>query len=1197
MKRNTLYTVNKWNKPAFMQNIYEDGGNINDTNIFGIAKADNPFSKQVMAGGLKSMANTSIGGGIVGGLSGAVGGLAYKGISGGLDSGAGSAVNKIGGTVGGVVGKVNPLLGAAITVGSGVIGGGINALFGTSVDQKKLSEANAGTSAYNNFVSNAETFDAIQGPVAQANVQDAYRGGVFKKGWASRRNKALKQERADARSWAYRGIDNNIYNISDDQMNDSLYNFKSFGGPLKKCYSYGGPLGFSPGALGIMQNDKYLDAINNRSAAIMGKPTYGNTATTQPTQFAEGGSMGFGFLDGFSSDPIGAVVRYQQNLDKEEAALEAQEEYEARLAENAALQKRLDDLSQGYTNLQNTLANIPITLTPSLPQATTPQLQEEYTPSVAAPVATRKSGNPTWDYVESQLRNSGKFSEAQISGIKSNLERESGMVYDIYGDGGGAFGLGQWHGARQPKDKSLEGQTQHLIDTLTTFDGAMHWLDKDAYNKFQQARTPEEAHYYIAKGYERPRKDILAKLKKESDMSLQKLRSNGSSMNAFEDGGKIEIKHPGRLTALKERTGKTEAELWAEGKPEVRKMITFARNARKWNKAYGGLLNASNNLLAFGGELGTNGTDFKNGLLQVNEGGSHEENPLGGVPMGVDNEGVPNMVQEGETVFNNYVFSNLLEVPEFMGKELGLGSLAKKKKKGKGMSFAEASIKLAKESEQRPNDPLSQAGLQASLSKLAEVQEAERMKKDAQEYNEANAFARGGRMQNVYRKGSRLFMNPMEELLAIPSEDGRRTTRTTTRTSSMNPYTTPTLSGDNAGTTSVSSTDTGITDTRVTVPDSRAPQDTRTPIASAPSVATPPLTPGTGNTPASTMPAIPSGFPSTFGIRPAEEINPDGWNFGDTRTGEPYAPSTLSPLEQIASRKTRDSRGTENERLVTVTDGGLGFDVERPLPEDNIEYVGGEPEDTYGRVAENNPYTYPTWMRYAPVVGLGIASLTDALGLTNRPDYTYADKIEASANRAGFTPNIGFDPIGDYLQYRPMDIWYEQNRMNANARATDRGIMNTSGGNRATAMAGLIANGYNNQIANGSLYRQALEYNDALRRATADFNRGTNMFNAEGAYRAASDNARFQQMARQYQLSGLAQAAALRDAIDQRTSAARSANLSGLLTSLGNIGRENFAMNQINWDRSRRYKGDLSGRSYYDTIDRRRRSRDNDSNG
>lgn len=1174
MKRNTLYTVNKWNKPAFMQNIYEDGGNIDDTNIFGIAKADNPFSKQVMSGGLKSMANTSIGGGIVGGLSSAVGGLAYKGISGGLDSGAGSAVNKIGGTVGGVVGKVNPLLGAAITVGSGIIGGGINALVGTSVDQKKLSAANAGTSAYNNFVSNAETFDAIQGPVAQQNVQNAYRGGVFKKGWASRRNEALKQERADARSWAYRGIDNNIYNIADDQMNDALYNFKSFGGPLKKCYSYGGPLGFSPGALGIMQNDKYLDAINNRSAAIMGKPTYGNIATTQPTQFAEGGSMGFGLLDGFSSDPIGTMVRYQQNLDKEEAALEAQEEYEARLAENAALQKRLDDLSQGYTNLQNTLANIPTTLTPSLPQATAPQPQEEYTPSVAAPVVTRKSGNPTWDYVEGQLRNSGKFSEAQISGIKSNLERESGMVYDIYGDGGGAFGLGQWHGARQPKDKSLEGQTQHLIDTLTTFDGAMHWLDKDAYNKFQQARTPEEAHYYIAKGYERPRKDILAKLKKESDMSLQKLHSNGGSMNAFEDGGKIEIKHPGRLTALKERTGKTEAELWAEGKPEVRKMITFARNARKWNKAYGGLLNASNNLLAFGGELGTNGTDFKNGLLQVNEGGSHEENPLGGVPMGVDNEGVPNMVQEGETVFNNYVFSNLLEVPEFMGKELGLGSLAKKKKKGKGMSFAEASIKLAKESEQRPNDPLSQAGLQASLSKLAEVQEAERMKKDAQEYNEANAFARGGRMQNVYRRGSSLFIDPRQELLDLPDPgDGRKMTDR----SSRGPYSTPTLSGDNTGTTSVSSTDTGITDTRVTVPDSRAPQDTRTPIAGAPSVTTPPLNPnGT----------------SDNGNIPAD--GNAGTNSGSSVATPPYAktgPYIPADFTNFSDWVLKGNYNTPGHKLSLYRDIDS---ITSKAPSELKEYVDNQNPAT---PASTDPYTYPTWMRYAPVVGLGIASLTDALGLTNRPDYTYADKIEASANRAGFTPNIGFDPIGDYLQYRPMDIWYEQNRMNANARATDRGIMNTSGGNRATAMAGLIANGYNNQVANGSLYRQALEYNDALRRATADFNRGTNMFNAEGAYRAASDNARFQQMARQYQLSGLAQAAALRDAIDQRTSAARSANLSGLFTSLGNIGRENFAMNQINWDRSRRYKGDLSGRSYYDTIDRRRRSRDNDSNG
>ena len=61
------------------------------------------------------------------------------------------------------------------------------------------------------------------------------------------------------------------------------------------------------------------------------------------------------------------------------------------------------------------------------------------------------------------------------------------------------------------------------------------------------------------------------------------------------------------------------------------------------------------------------------------------------------------------------------------------------------------------------------------------------------------------------------------------------------------------------------------------------------------------------------------------------------------------------------------------------------------------------------------------------------------------------------------------------------------------------------------------------------------------------------------------------QQARQFELSGLAQAAAMRDAIDQRVGAARSANITNLLTSLGNIGRENFAMNQINSDKGWNY--------------------------
>ena len=60
----------------------------------------------------------------------------------------------------------------------------------------------------------------------------------------------------------------------------------------------------------------------------------------------------------------------------------------------------------------------------------------------------------------------------------------------------------------------------------------------------------------------------------------------------YAEGGKIHIKpsHRGRLTELKKRTGKSEAELYKTGGPAVRKMITFARNARKWKHGLGGNL-------------------------------------------------------------------------------------------------------------------------------------------------------------------------------------------------------------------------------------------------------------------------------------------------------------------------------------------------------------------------------------------------------------------------------------------------------------------------------------------------------------------------------------------------------------------------------------------------------------------------------
>lgn len=74
--------------------------------------------------------------------------------------------------------------------------------------------------------------------------------------------------------------------------------------------------------------------------------------------------------------------------------------------------------------------------------------------------------------------------------------------------------------------------------------------------------------------------------------------------NEYKKGGGIHIKpsHRGRLTELKKRTGKSEAELYNDGNPAHKRMVVFARNARKWKHGLGGNLfyNEDENLYGLG---------------------------------------------------------------------------------------------------------------------------------------------------------------------------------------------------------------------------------------------------------------------------------------------------------------------------------------------------------------------------------------------------------------------------------------------------------------------------------------------------------------------------------------------------------------------------------------------------------------------
>ena len=199
-------------------------------------------------------------------------------------------------------------------------------------------------------------------------------------------------------------------------------------------------------------------------------------------------------------------------------------------------------------------------------------------------------------------------------------------------------------------------------------------------------------------------------------------------------------------------------------------------------------------------------------------------------------------------------------------------------------------------------------------------------------------------------------------------------------------------------------------------------------------------------------------------------------------------------------------------------------------------------------------------LRYAglfgPAVGLGM----QLMGI-GKPNTGAFDNILEGYDRTG-AALADYQPIGNYLRYNPMDIWFEQNRLNANARATDRAILN-SGSNQGAKAAALLANGYNTQTASGDLYRKGLEYNDALRQQVAGFNRGTDQFNAEAYNRTALQNAETLNRQRQYRAQLGMQAAAQKADLDAGWYNGIYGNVAGLFKGIGDLGRENAQHNMI----------------------------------
>jgi hypothetical protein len=118
------------------------------------------------------------------------------------------------------------------------------------------------------------------------------------------------------------------------------------------------------------------------------------------------------------------------------------------------------------------------------------------------------------------------------------------------------------------------------------------------------------------------------------------------------------------------------------------------------------------------------------GYMRVNAGGSHEENPNGGVQVGVDPEGTPNLLEEGEPVYNDYVYSDNITADADILKKHNIHF------KYGGKLYSEIADTFVDEAAETPLDPIANNGLNAMLVRLADAQEEQKTVQQQKELEE-----------------------------------------------------------------------------------------------------------------------------------------------------------------------------------------------------------------------------------------------------------------------------------------------------------------------------------------------------------------------------------------------------------------------------------------------------------------------------
>lgn len=838
----------------------------------------------------------------------------------GNSTGVGNAMQTIGGLASNI-----PGVGGLIGAGVGAVGGLVNAAFGSKINEENVTQFRNQNKQQANYTSNASTNEELLADFASmshlANVskKDVGSDGLFSH-TARNLTRDINAERQKANLAAITSLGNTAQTV--DTANDLLkgYNYGAYGGPINMRYTGTmSPFGnqFKDGGIYIKPSKrgtftaaakKHGKSVQAFASQVLANKENYSPAMVKKANFARNAAKWH--------DEGGPLFNYN-DLKKDDYGL---------LTYNGTPVLSSEDSSRRTSKDKSTRRDTPLGYLVGDENQNTANLiwgGMELLPVVGNIMGIADVANDVYNMANSDNISSGDFGN---------------LLLDI---GGLVPGISTFtKGSKLAKAAKLR-KTASKLDNAAE---SLKYTSSDGIKEIK--KRVKDAKDFSKKSSEEATKAALSRNKED----LYKASMRAREAAKFNEG-------------ILNGVERTLDPFWSR----YNVYQNVGTKADAINDIFGFMGGVEDNVKAFGGEL-THGGIFSNGTSIIGNGGTHEENPYQGIQVGVDEQGIPNLVEQDEVIWNDYVFSNRLKVPKAVKQKYKL-------RDNKDLSFADAAKNIQKESEERPNDPISQNGLDAGLSRLAMEQEQIRMNKEQKQ--KQNRFDIGGHMK-------------MEDLSIFKEK--------------------------------------------------------------SPVITTPP---------------------------PIYEPMPD-----------------------------------EDEIIVNTTKF-----KESPL-------------------------------RYAPIVGHTAGVISD---IFSKPDYQAADEVRGIELNPSL---VRFTPLGNKLRFTPYDINYQINKLNASSGAARRNIMNTSGGNRAAAMTGLMGVDYNYTNALGDAYRQALEYNDARREAVETFNRATDQYNSEMGLKAAMANAEARNAMTRARYERDKAAALLGQQARDTYNTRRSNNLNILLEDLGNLGRE-----------------------------------------